>query len=202
MELHFATGSVATAVGIALAEAGTDFTPVLVDFANNAQSKPAYLALNPKGRVPALVTPDGVLTETGAILEYVGHSTHLIPDGKLDQARMRELMYYIASTVHIAHAHMRRGARWADLPASHTDMQSKVAHNMTDCCAYLEDQYSFAPFALGKRFSLADAYLFVALNWARGDGVDLAAFPKLSTYFAMMADRRSVKTARTKGMFA
>ncbi len=200
MDLHFSPGSVATAVAIALEETGRTYTPVRVDFAAQAQRSPEFLAVNPKGRVPALVTDDGVLTETGAILEYIGDGTDLVPSGTLGRTRMREIMYYIASTMHVAHAHKLRGARWADQASSLADMTAKVPQTMADCCAHLEDTYPFAPFALGDRISLADAYLFIALQWAGTDGVDLGVFPKLSTYVAMFDGRASARAVRAKGI--
>ncbi|MEY8840690.1 glutathione S-transferase N-terminal domain-containing protein, partial [Cribrihabitans sp. XS_ASV171] len=71
MQLYYAPGSISVAAAIALREAGIDHELTRVDFASAEQTKPAYHAINPKGRVPALATGDGVLTETGAILEYV-----------------------------------------------------------------------------------------------------------------------------------
>ena len=200
MELHYASGSVATAVAIALEEAGLDYTAVPVDFANQAQTKPAYLAVNPKGRVPALVTPQGVLTETGAILEHIGRGTALIPDAPIARTRLRELMFYLAATMHVAHAHKHRGARWADQQSSRDDMTAKVPQTMTACCAYLEDTYHFAPFVLGDTITVGDAYVFIALRWATGDGVDMTAFPKLTAHRDMMEQRASVRTVREKGI--
>ena len=64
-------GTIAIAVAIALHEAGLDFEPVRLDFKSGEQTRPTISAINPKGRVPALVTDQGILTETGAILEYI-----------------------------------------------------------------------------------------------------------------------------------
>ncbi len=202
LELHYATGSVAIAVAIALEESGLNYTATRVDFASREQTKPAYLALNPKGRVPALITDHGVMTETGAILEYIGAQSDLIPVDPVAATRMREVMYYIASTMHVAHAHKLRGARWANLDASFDDMRGKVTSNMAGCCSYLEHTYAFDPFALGAELTAADPYLFIALTWAKSDGVDLAAFPKLTAFMNMMHERASVQAIIAKGIFA
>src|SRR4051812_11091820 len=69
--LYYATGTCALATHIALEEAGAPYEAVAVDFASQAQRRPEYLAANPKGRVPALVTESGTLTETPALLLYV-----------------------------------------------------------------------------------------------------------------------------------
>ncbi len=74
MKLYYAAGTCALASNIALEEAGAKFETVRVDFRSNEQRKPEYLAINPKGRVPALVTEHGVLTETPALLIYIAQA--------------------------------------------------------------------------------------------------------------------------------
>ena len=71
LKLFYAPGTCALASHIVLEEAGAEYEAVRVDFTTNEQRKPEYLAVNPKGRVPALVTERGVLTETPAILAFV-----------------------------------------------------------------------------------------------------------------------------------
>ena len=198
MELHFAKGTIAVAVAIGLEEAGVAYEPMRVDFGANEQRGAAYLALNPKGRVPVLVDGDEVLTEAGAILEYAAPA--LVPEGRLAQARMREVMYYLASTMHVAHAHKMRGSRWADEEASLADMKRKVPETVGACCAYLEGALVLEPFAVGDTLTCADPYLYVLLNWCDGDGVDLSDYPRLLGHFEMMSARPSVAAVREKGI--
>ncbi|RUS59480.1 glutathione S-transferase family protein [Pseudorhodobacter sp. E13] len=202
MRLYLARGTISIAVAIALEEAGLDYAPELVDFSSAAQTRPAYLAINPKGRVPSLITPDGVLTETGAILEYIAAlapEAQLIPKPAFEAAKMREVMYFIASTLHVNHAHKMRGHRWADQEASFADMRAKVPQTMRAACAYLEVEAMRGPFVLGERVSLADAYLFVACTWLAGDEVDVTGFPKLYAFMAAMEGRASVRAVRARG---
>ena len=117
MQLYYAPNTISVAVAITLEEAGLEYQPVRVDFASAEQTRPGYRQINPKGRVPALVVDGGILTETGALLEYIASrapEAGLVPDDPLLAARMREVMYYLASTMHVNHAHRMRGARWAD----------------------------------------------------------------------------------------
>ena len=74
LKLFYAPQTCALASHIALEEAGADYETVRVDFRTGEQKKPDYLAVNPKGRVPALVTGHGVLTETPAILAFVAQT--------------------------------------------------------------------------------------------------------------------------------
>lgn len=200
LTLHYAPKTISIAVAIALEEAGIAYDAVAVDFASGAQAKEPYLSVNPKGRVPALVTGAGTLTETGAILEYIGETSgQMLPDTPLAMARMREVMFYLASTMHVNHAHKMRGHRWADQQSSFDDMTAKVPQTMAASCAYLEDMLSLDPF-VSKDISLADPYLFVVLNWVPGDGVDLSDYPKLAAFVRMMQARPSVQAVTAKGM--
>ena len=117
MQLYYAKGTIAIAVAIALHEAGVEFEPVRLDFKAGEQTRPDYHAINPKGRVPALVTDQGILTETAAILEHIADlapAAGLRPSDPWQAAKMREAMLYLASTMHVNHAHRARGHRWAD----------------------------------------------------------------------------------------
>lgn len=203
MQLYFSHGSVASAVGIALEEAGLAFEAVKVDFANAAQTKEPYTNLNPKARVPTLVHDGKTLTEAGALLEYIADlapEAGLRPTDPVEKARLREAMFYFASTMHVNHAHRQRGARWASLESSFEDMRNKVAENMAECCAFVSDHVLRGPFVLGAQFSLADIYLYVICTWLQGDGVDLDDFPKIQDFMKMMETRASVQAVQERGM--
>ena len=115
---------------------------------------------------------------------------------------MREAMYYLASTMHINHAHRLRGARWANNESSFDDMKSKVPETMAASCAYLEETYTFSPFVLGKDLTLADLYLYVVTTWLPGDSVDIANYPTLAAFQTMMRKRASVEAVIAKGMLS
>ncbi len=204
MNLFYTNGTVSIAPAITLIEAGLEHETTSVDFATAEQTKPEYLAINPKGRVPALVLKDGsVLTETGALLDYIAAlvpNAALIPADSETAAHMRSVMYYLASTMHIAHAHKARGSRWADSPDSHADMTSKVPETMTACAGYVEAECLRGPYVCGKNFTIADAYLFIVCSWLVGDGVTLADFPNITAFMKLMETRASIKAVRAKGM--
>lgn len=196
LKLFYAPGTCSLASHIALEEAGVDYTAVRVDFSKAEQTKPDYLAVNPKGRVPALVTDRGTITETPAILTYIAQSvpqSKLAPlDDAFEFARIQSFLSYLCSTVHVAHAHGRRGARWADDPAAHEAMRAKVASNMTDCFELIEIRMLAGPFVTGDTYSIADPYLFTIAGWLEPDGVDPARFPKILDHRNRMTQRPAV----------
>ncbi len=203
MRLYYAPNTISVAVAIALHEAELAFEPVLVNFQHAAQTKADYLSINPKGRVPTLETGGALLTETGALLEFVASSAPaagLTPKDPLEAAHMRGVMYFVASTMHVNHAHKMRGTRWAQNPESHADMAAKVPANMTENAQYIQAHCLRGDFVLGARFSLADPYLFVICCWLEGDGVDLATVPAVKAYIERMRGRASVKRVTEQGM--
>lgn len=196
--LFYAPGTCAQAVLIALYEAGADFELKKLDLSANEQRSPAYLAVNPKGRVPALTTPRGTLTETPALLLYVAQT---YPEAGLAPladpfalAQMQEFNAFLASTVHVAHAHRTRAARWADDEAAQAGMRAKVPQNMRDAFDLIEKQYlGDKTWILGDQFSVADGYLYTVAAWLAGDGVDIAEFPRVAAHTARVRERDSVK---------
>jgi glutathione S-transferase len=204
LKLYYAPGTISIAVALTLEEAGLPYEAIKVDFKSAAQTGLDYLAINAKGRVPALVLSDGtVLTETGALLEYIADvapSAGLIPTDSALAAHMRSAMYYLASTMHVAHAHKMRGSRWASQQSSFDDMTAMVPQTMAACATYVETHLLRGDSVLGQSFSIADPYLFVVCTWLEGDGVSIADYPKIQNFMTKMEARKIVKTIREKAM--
>ena len=118
LKLYYCPGTIALAVQISLEEAGAEFEPVFVNLRADEQRGPDYLAINPKARVPALVTDQGILTEAPAILSYIAMTypqARLAPlDDPFAFAAVQSFNTYLCSAVHVAAAHHHRGYRWAD----------------------------------------------------------------------------------------
>lgn len=190
LTLYHAPNSCALASHLALEHAQAPYQAVRVDFGKTEQRSPEYLRINPKGRVPALVTPQGVLTETPALLLYIAQSfpaAQLAPlDDVFELARLNAFNSYLCSTVHVAHAHRMRGSRWADDPAAIEAMKQKVPQTVGDCFTLIEEQMFQGPWVLGERFSVSDYYLFTIAQWLEGDGVDPQRFPRVAEHRARL----------------
>jgi len=197
MKLYYGQGTCALASHIALEEAGADYQAVRVDFASNAQRKPEYLAINPKGRVPALVTDQGVLTETPAILAYVAQTfpqAKLAPtDDAFAFAQMQSFNNYICATVHVAHAHKGRGARWASEESSFADMKKMVPKSVAGAFELIEKGMLKGPWVMGDQYTVCDAYLYTVALWLEGDGIDLKTLPRIADHMKRMSERPAVK---------
>ncbi len=199
LTLYTATGTCALATHIALEEAGAAYDTVRLDFRQNDQRKPDFLAINPKGRVPALATEQGVLTETPALLIYVAQrfpAAQLAPlDDAFALAQVQAFNSYLCSTVHVAHAHRLRGHRWADDPAAIQAMKLKVPEAVADAFRLVENALQPGPWVMGERYTVCDAYLFTTARWLEGDGVDTGQFPRLMAHRQRMAERPAVARA-------
>jgi len=199
LKLFFAPGTCALAPLIALEEAGADYEKVRLDFSANEQQSSGYLAVNPKGRVPALVTDRGILTETPAILGFIAQE---FPDaglGPLDDpyafAQVQAFNSYLCSTVHVAHAHRTRGHRWTDDADAIKAMQSKVPEAVGACFELIENDMLQGPWVMGESYTICDPYLFIVARWMEGDGLDPNLYPKVIGHRTRVGERAAVKRA-------
>lgn len=199
MKLYFAKGTCALAPHIALHEAGARFETERIDFAQAEQRGAEYLRVNPKGRVPALVTDRGILTETPAILAYIAqlHPQHnlALMDDPFAFAQVQAVNSYLCSTVHVAHAHKQRGARWTDDEAAQAALTRYVPTSMAACFDYIERHVVQGPWVMGDRYTVCDSYLFTLSRWLEGDQVDIAALPRVHDHFRHMQQRPAVQQA-------
>lgn len=178
LTLYLAPGSSSMAPHIALHEAGADFGIVPLSFRQREQREAAYMALNPAGKVPALVLDGGQpLTEVAAILWYVARrypNAGLIPDGGLEaEARAIEWMSFIASGIH---------------PATTGPMENRQVG-----FAIAEQRLGGREWALGSRMSVVDIHLF-RLFWRNHGRAELAReqFPGLWGHHDRMMARPAV----------
>lgn len=196
--LYFARGACSLASHIALIDAGADYAARLVDLATAEQRSPAYLGVNPKGRVPALATPGGILTETPAILAFIAQSfpeRKLAPADPFAFAELQAFNSYLCSTVHVAHAHRMRGHRWASEESSFEDMRRKVPQSVGDAFALIENGMLRGPWVMGETYTIADPYLFTVALWLDGDKADVSKIPRVMAHRARMAALPNVQRA-------
>jgi glutathione S-transferase len=161
MKLYLAPGACSLADHIALHEAGLTFDRVRVDLRTKRTEDGAdFTEINPKGYVPALVLDDGrLLTENVAILYWVAErAPKLAPSGEMGRIRLIEMLAFIATELHkpfVRHF----------FPTS--DAEKKVAEQaIRKRLGFVSDRLQ-GDYLFGREASVADAYLYVMLRWAR-----------------------------------
>jgi glutathione S-transferase len=199
LTLFYAPHTCSLASHIALEDASADYATARISFADDEQRMPEYLAINPKGRVPALVTDRGILTETPAMLAFIAQSFPQARLAPLDDpflfAQVQAFNSYLCSTLHVAHAHRMRGYRWADDPSAIAAMQRKVPESVTACYELIEEKMLTAPWVMGETYTICDPYLFTIAQWLEADGVDPSRFPKVIDHRRRMSERPEVRKA-------
>ena len=196
MRLYFKPGACSLAPRIVMAELGIDHESIAVDTAAGltATGQP-YEAINPRGYIPALELDDGtVITENPAILQYLGDLQPAAgmapPAGTLERIRLQQWLNFISAELHKAFSPFFKGRDLA--PAERDEALAGLSRRIGDVEHALDDGYLFL---LGDQFSVADAYLFVVLNWAGYIGVDLNPWPHVSAYVAGLAKRPAIRSA-------
>jgi glutathione S-transferase len=199
IKLFYAAHTCSLASHIALEEVGAEYSTVRIDFASNEQRGLEYLAINPKGRVPAMVTGRGILTETPAMLAFIAQSfpqARLAPlDDPFAFAQVQAFNSYLCATLHVAHSHRMRGYRWADDPAAIAAMQRKVPESVGACYDLIERDMLKGPWVMGDTYTICDPYLFTFAQWLEADGVDPARLPRVCDHRRRMSERPAVRKA-------
>ncbi|PTE14708.1 glutathione transferase GstA [Pseudogemmobacter blasticus] len=193
MKLYYSPGACSLASHIVLEEAGVAYSAEKVNLREKqTESGADYLAITPRGAVPALALDGGeVLTEGVAIMQYVMDSAKpgaLPAAGTLGRARLQEALNYVATEVHKTYSPLFRGLEGAAKEAQLALLDARLK--------VIEDRLADGrAFLTGAAFTPADAYLFTVTNWSRPMGHDLSRFPRIEALRARIAERPSVQAA-------
>lgn len=196
MRLYFKPGACSLSSRITMTELGVPFEAVRVDTATGRTEAGAdFRAINPKGYVPALeIAPGTVITENPAILQYLADSHPAArlapPAGTLERARLQEWLNFTSSELHKAFTPYFGGRTLEG--AEKERAEANLARRIGDVARGLSDGRAFI---LGDAFSVADAYLFVVLNWTGFIGVSLDRWPEVARYVARLAARPAFRSA-------
>ena len=194
MKLYLAPGACSLSPHIVLHEAGLAFETVAVDLgAKKTADGRDFWAINPKGYVPALELDNGVvLTEGTAIVQYIADlvpASGLAPaNGSLERYQLQEWLGFINSELHKSW-----GPLWR--PSSTDEVKEATRKQLLGRLAFVASSLGQQPWLMGETFSVADAYLYVMLYWARYTGLDLSGLPTLLAYRDRVEARPSVQTA-------
>jgi glutathione S-transferase len=187
MNLIYFPGACSLADHIALIEAGLPYKLISINRDKQTDDGRDFVAINPKGYVPALELDDGtVLTENLAILCYIAtQSGKLLPKYGMTHWRALEALSFMTSEIHGALAPF-----FKDLPATEKERSRQL---LVKHFASVADQLDDKPYLLGEQMTIADPYLFWLLRAAPISGVELPK--RLQVYFARMQEMPSVAQA-------
>lgn len=201
MKLYYSPSACSLSPHIVANELGLSIELVKVDtVAKRTEHGEDYLAINPKGLVPALQLDDGaVLTEGPAIVQYLADlkpDAQLVPaTGSMARYRLQEMLGYINSELHQSYLPLFN-------PACSDDVRSARMAYLHKHYRLIDAALGRAPFLLSDRFTVTDAYLFVVTRWAEFVKLDLSAFPNLLAFQARIAARPAVQAAMRREQLA
>ena len=194
MKLYYSPGACSLASHIALYETGLPFEiDRLIKTTKMTVGGEDFMQINPKGYVPTIKLDDGsILTEGAAVLQYIADQkpdSGLAPKaGTIERYRLQEWLTFISSEIHKSFS-----------PFFNKDATEEVKTNsrnhLIKRLAYVETQLANNPYLMGDHFTVADAYMFVVVNWSNHVGFDLGPFPKIQEYLARIAVRPAVQAA-------
>ena len=198
LKLFYSPGACSLVPHIALEEAVAEFEPARVTLAQGEHLQPGYLAINPRARVPALDTGQGVITENIALLNYIADQFEAegsVPRGNpIAAAKCNELLGWFASSVHIAFAQIWRAERftadqsvWEAIQAGGRKVLQAQFDEIETLCGdgWLVPGY----------FTAADSYAFVFFRWGRRIGMDMSAYSGWAALCGRALDRPAVQRA-------
>lgn len=190
LELYYSPKACSLASHIALEESGLPYEAISVNVRNQENRNPEYLRLNAGGTVPTLVIDGQPLTESQAILTYVADlvpERELIPrPGTLARARAHEWMNLISSSLHVSYRSIFRPQTYGgEDPAAMEHVQQQGGKNLAKYLSMIESRLDPAnAYALGDRFTVADAYLFVFYLWSYDERIQ-CGLPERPRYRAL-----------------
>ncbi len=191
LKLYYTPGACSLASHIALEEAGAIYEKQLVALAKGEQRSEAYLKVNPHGRVPALDTGHGVLSENVAILTYIAR-THpqakLMPEDPEGMAKCLSLLGWFASSVHIAFAHVARPERYTGEESALAGLKAKGRETYFGYMKDIDGMLAGRDYLLGQ-YSVADNYAVVFYNWGRRIELPMGELKNFTALVNRMAAR-------------
>lgn len=194
MKLYIKPGACSLSPHIILRESGLDFSTIKVDLATKrTEHDEDYLAINPKGQVPALLLNEGALLTEGAVIvqflaDQVPDRQLLAPVGSLTRYHTLEWLNYIATELHKGFVPLFK-------PNTPEAYNAIVREQLEQKFAYVNEELKGKQWLMGLRFTIADAYLFTVARWAYALGLDVKGLSHLEDFMTRMKNRPTVAAA-------
>jgi len=202
LTLYYSPGACSLASHIALIETGAPFELSRVPVADKSNRRPEYLAVNPRGYIPALMVDDWVIGENAAIMLYLASrypEARLMPDEAEPYGRALEWLLWQASTAHPAFGHLWRPERFVDTPEEQEIVKKAARSRVLAVANEVEAWLKSNVHAAGLSFSAADGMFLVLYRWLwrAGETVNESTYPAWTRYVQRLGERPSVQQALT-----
>jgi glutathione S-transferase len=195
IKLFYTPGACSLSPHIALREADLPFELVQVDLQKKElKAGGSFLAVNPKGYVPAVVLDDGtLLTEGAVIVQYIADQKpekKLAPkSGTSERLKLKEWLHFIATELH-------KGFGPINNPKTNEEAKQFFRERLNSRFEFLTRSLEGKQYLLGDTFSVADGYAYYTLrNLRKLDAAAVDNSPILKAYFDRVAARPAVQAA-------
>jgi glutathione S-transferase len=199
--LYWAPDTGAFAPQVILEEVGADYELVVVDYDAHEETKDVYLALNPRGQIPALVLPDGtVISESAAMVLHVAdahpEASLLPPLGSSERASVYRWLFYAVANLYESYLRLYYSGRFADDGTAAELVKQAARLDVDQYWDLLEkdmqDSQSNGPYLLGAQYSVIDPYLVMLIGWHESPNTLLEPRPKLRVLYNAVRQRPAV----------
>jgi glutathione S-transferase len=202
LKFYYSPAACSMAPHIALEESGASFEATPINILKRENYAPDFLAVNPKGFIPVLQTPNGIVSENPAILLYIGMSfpeAGLLPSNDaFGAAEATSFNAFLASAVHVTYRHISRPTLFADGEEARVALLAKVPEMLAKYFGLVEERLADGrQWVHGDRYGISDPYLFVYSSYLfwKGDRGDPYAFPNLLKHRERVLERPATQRA-------
>lgn len=197
MKLYYSPGACSLAPHIVLEEIAKPYETELVSTMDGSTHKSEYLKINPKGRVPLLIDGELTITEASAIMTYLAltnPSSNLIDSRPLQFARTIEWTNWLATIHTQVIAQNWRAERFTDEESAFEGIRKKGMEGFIYSCTQIDCKLKNRQWAVGNRYSVADAYLLVFFRWGNRLGADMRVYKHWTKHAKQMEKRAAVQS--------
>jgi len=195
--LFYSPGACSLASHIALEETGRPYRAVETLLSKNQHQTPEYLAVNPRGRVPALAVDGRVITENTAILAWVASAypeAGLLPDELIARMQCIAQMAWFSNTPHIFQRARFRPHRFVDREELYGDIRAKAVSSYWESMQEVDALIGDKPWMMGDAYTVVDPYALVFYGWGTTNGLPMHELANYTRHKTQMFERPAVRT--------
>ena len=195
--LFYSPGACSLASHIALEETGRPYRAVETLLSKNQHQTPEFLAINPRGRVPALAVDGKVITENTAILTWIATAfpeAKLLPDDLVERMQCIAQMAWFSNTPHIFQRAKFRPYRFVDREELYDDIRKKALSSYWECMQEIEGLIGDKEWMMGDAYTVVDPYALVFYGWGTSNGLPMQDLARYTRHKDQMLARPAVRT--------